>query len=390
MGLRGRGERNEGRAEEPLALRRAGLVLLFGIGLTAAIAAIGVFWAPDWSVLAAEPQADADTVTAHRQAIRETAVRFATGAGAAVAGILAWGRLELSRREHRGAERAQNTDRYTRAVEQLGHTSDDVILGGLYALESLGKDSPADRATITEVLSAFVREHGDAEFAEAHGRQPVTVQAALTILGRTAWQPADLSGAALTKARLEGDLSYVLLFRADLTDADVLGADLTGANLFGADLSKAHLIHTIFQGAGLTGANLTDANLSRANLTRADLTATELIRANLTDADLTDAKPSYADLTGANLTGANLTGVDFSDANLSGADLTDANLVNADLSDANVVDANLADADLTGADLTGANLAGASLAGATMPPNWADIVGWRPDGTSPKDQVHES
>jgi hypothetical protein len=59
---------------------------------------------------------------------------------------------------------ANRTDRYTRAVEQLGDdTKPSVQLGGVYALERVAKDSPRDRAVSIEVLSAFVRQQSKAK-----------------------------------------------------------------------------------------------------------------------------------------------------------------------------------------------------------------------------------
>ena len=51
------------------------------------------------------------------------------------------------------------TDRYTKAIEQLGSNGLDVRLGAIYALERIMIDSPRDHPTIVEVLAAFVREH---------------------------------------------------------------------------------------------------------------------------------------------------------------------------------------------------------------------------------------
>jgi hypothetical protein len=58
-------------------------------------------------------------------------------------------------------EQGQITERFTKSIEQLGSNKLDVRLGGIYALERIAKDSERDRATVLEVLSAFVREHGD-------------------------------------------------------------------------------------------------------------------------------------------------------------------------------------------------------------------------------------
>jgi len=60
-------------------------------------------------------------------------------------------------------ERGHLTERYSKAIEQLGDEKLDVRLGGIYALEQIATDSPRtrDQATIVEVLSAFVRVHSD-------------------------------------------------------------------------------------------------------------------------------------------------------------------------------------------------------------------------------------
>src|SRR5215469_6153596 len=57
-------------------------------------------------------------------------------------------------------EQGQVTDRYTKAIEQLGPDKGlDVRIGGIYALERVARDSPRDHPTVMEVLAAFVREH---------------------------------------------------------------------------------------------------------------------------------------------------------------------------------------------------------------------------------------
>jgi hypothetical protein len=64
-------------------------------------------------------------------------------------------------RPHLPAEPGEGhlTDRYTKAVEQLGSDKIEVRLGGIYALERLMRDSPTDQPTIVEVLAAYIRQH---------------------------------------------------------------------------------------------------------------------------------------------------------------------------------------------------------------------------------------
>jgi len=62
------------------------------------------------------------------------------------------------------------TDRYSKAVEQIGNgNSLHVRLGGIYALERVAADSDRDLPTIVEVLSAFIRETKPATNGEAIG-----------------------------------------------------------------------------------------------------------------------------------------------------------------------------------------------------------------------------
>ena len=177
------------------------------------------------------------------------------------------------------------TDRYTKAIEQLGSKELDVRIGGIYALERIARDSARDHPTVMEVLTAFVREHS-----------------------REQWPPSDPGGqeqerstrpdvqAAVTAvARRDGkrdirsiDLTGVILIGADLTcaiDAGTTGADLIGADLYGADLTGAQL-----DGANLLGATLIGAHLTRAYLTFADLTQANLRGAQLDGAHLDGAR----------------------------------------------------------------------------------------------------
>ncbi len=51
------------------------------------------------------------------------------------------------------------TDRFAKAVTQIGDDKEEVVIGGIYSLERIAKDSPKDQWTIMEVLTAFVRKN---------------------------------------------------------------------------------------------------------------------------------------------------------------------------------------------------------------------------------------
>ena len=216
------------------------------------------------------------------------------------AGLFAAGALVFTARNFTLSREGQVTDRYTKAVEQLGSEKLAVRIGGIYALERVARDSAVDHPTVMEVLAAFIRDPPRElrpgqdpvidPLIEGRNRErsiPHDVQAAVTVIARRDvtrdvrridLSSAYLTGADLTRADLGGaDLAGADLTRADLTRADLGGADLTGADLTDAQLDAVHLI----------GANLTDTHLNAARLASADFTGATLTRTDFTDADLT-------------------------------------------------------------------------------------------------------
>ncbi|MUN41674.1 pentapeptide repeat-containing protein [Actinomadura litoris] len=219
----------------------------------------------------------------------------------------------------------QVTDRYTKAVEQLGSSKREVRTGAIYALERIAADSPRDRLTIRDVLAAFVREHdpGPSTKTSKLPREPDTdVDAALIVLARRTADPPSSA---------ELDLHNVRVPNARFPkESDDLGR-VIGANLGGADLTRADLTRASLYNARLPGANLYAAKLRGATLDLADLGGAELRDADLFGAHLIGAYLRSANLNGADLRGAILNDADLRGADLRGAILNDADLRGADL-----------------------------------------------------------
>jgi hypothetical protein len=216
--------------------------------------------------------------------------------------------LLIAVQSQRTAEQGQITDRYTKAVEQLGSTKLDVRLGGIYALERLAIDSPRDHTTVYDVLAAFLREH-DPQLAAKLPIEPATdIQAALTVIGRRNPTPG---GSALNLA----------------------GTRLRGANLPHANLEGANLSYVDLRGANLDSSNMRYAYLGKADLRNSELPNADLREVNLPGADLRNAFLASADLSDADLRGADLRGADLASAMLHDADLGGADLRGADLTD---------------------------------------------------------
>jgi Pentapeptide repeats (8 copies) len=192
-------------------------------------------------------------------------------------------------------QQGQITDRYTKAIDQLGSKKSDIRLGGIYALQRIAADSPRDQPVIMRVLMAYVQEHVQdpppATFISTSRSLPVPldidVNAALVVIG-------------------ERNRHIDLYFDENLDFADLHHRDLYGINLSEASLGFADLRRT-----GLFKENLTGAFLEEAHLRGADLREAHLEGADVHDADLRGADLYGADLTGTSLIGADLRGADL-------------------------------------------------------------------------------
>src|SRR6266511_4508891 len=118
---------------------------------------------PQWLVRW-ELGAQARTLAAAERAkatndVRATLLQGVGGVVILLGAYYTYRQLQTGREQLQIAQQGQVTERFTRAIDQLGHAELDVRLGGIYALERIASDSPDDRTTIAEVLTAFVRGH---------------------------------------------------------------------------------------------------------------------------------------------------------------------------------------------------------------------------------------
>jgi hypothetical protein len=117
------------------------------------------------------------------------------------------------------------TDRYTKAIEQLGSDKIDVRIGGIYALDRIASDSRRDSPTVMKVLAAFIREHSREPLPVPEPGVPSLehmvrpdVQAAATVI----------AGRDSSRDRDRINLANVNLAYADLTAGDLSGVNLAG------------------------------------------------------------------------------------------------------------------------------------------------------------------
>jgi hypothetical protein len=268
------------------------------------LAAVLLFWYPQWRVSQFGITSPKD-LAEMENSYRVTLAQILGGIAIAISLYYTWRRINIS-------QESQITERFTRAVDQLGaidhlgNPAVEIRLGGIYALERISSESEKDYWPIMEILTAYVRKNSS---AETFGSNKVThlsmdiqanesttskfsesrkilldIQAILTVIGKHdhSKEPNMLN---LQITCLEGaDLRRAHLERADLYEAHLEGAGLYGAHLERADLREAHL-----EGADLRRAHLEEADLYEAHLEGADLERAE----NLSLDQLSQVKTLY-------------------------------------------------------------------------------------------------
>jgi hypothetical protein len=228
---------------------------------------------------------------------RSTVLQGLAGLLVVAGAVATWRQAHISRE-------GQITERFTRAVDQLGSPNIDVCIGGLYALERIAKNSPADRPAIQYLLAAFVRRHASWPVGAPDGPQhpTATLDEHLTWLGIRA---PDIQAAVGILARRPPSRDARVLY---LSRVDLRGLQIDGAELKGIQMRHANLARSALREARLDRCDLKDTDLRRADLEHAHLAGANLSSAHLQDANLRHADLSHTDLRGANLTGAILDG----------------------------------------------------------------------------------
>jgi uncharacterized protein YjbI with pentapeptide repeats len=302
-----------------------------------------------------------------------------------IGGLLILGTFFVGILTIRTNRRGQDTDRFTKSIDQLGEEKVEVRLGGIYALQQIA-ELPRYRRPIAEIFAAYLRAQTgpesrnrlrDESSAQSSPRGPrgatgdasspllrADLQAVLRVLivdglwDASTTEPLDLSYVSVPRANLRGaKIQNSILLGANLAEANLSEAQLQNSDLRDADLTMA-----ILDKANLSGAILTGTSLRGAELSNASLTGAQLVRTTLPGAHLSSATMTTLDAAGADLTGCILNAADLSGARLLGASLAGSSLVYAHLNGADLGDALLAGADVENAQLDPARLDGTELA----------------------------
>src|SRR5215204_1592079 len=166
-------------------------VLVF-LGVLALYLLLGValWWILDWYIAPETivPTSESDSTEGAKAAAAQATAKkdlfqalglIMAGVAGAIGVYFTWRNLHQTRQSAERTlwltEQGQITERFTRAIAQLGETDEngdpklELRLGGIYALERIAKDSPErDYSTVLEVLTAYVRQNSSTPSKETN------------------------------------------------------------------------------------------------------------------------------------------------------------------------------------------------------------------------------
>ena len=238
---------------------RYGQVVLLAIFVI--VAGLILWKVPEWQT-PLEISDDAEKSAQIENEFRKTLAQIILGVLLLGTLYVGWKRASAAERTVEVAQESQITERFTRAIEQLGSDKMAIRLGGIYALERIAKDSEKDHWQVVEVLTAYVRKNsrscGNFDQTRALLLVKTDIQAILEVLGRR-------------NTEYENPKQRLNLRMTDLRGAELEGAVFRRANLGGADLHNVIFERADLRGAFLFHANLTDTVLKEADISEADL-----------------------------------------------------------------------------------------------------------------------
>jgi len=236
--------------------------------------------------------------------------------GGTAAGFIAVWRALVADKQNKINEQGQITERFTRAVDQLGSESIYMRIGALHALERIGRDSENDVVAIFRLLSIFVRNQSPAQikdgmpFVSDDVRAPLDAVEGLAVLSRLAGEHKQLLRSQ--KLRVVNLRSSNLSHLSDFSEGCFSRFDFACCNLDSILFPFSDFNNASFRGACLKEAVLAHCNLLSAAFDSAILDGADFSGADMYSADLFGAACNKTNFsTAENLTTEMLIGIHY-------------------------------------------------------------------------------
>jgi uncharacterized protein YjbI with pentapeptide repeats len=223
-----------------------------------------------------------------------------------------WNQLSATRESISISQQTLITDRYSKAIDQLGSENSQIRLGGIFALEKLSSSSKDYTSVVNNVLATYIRQKsrdtGSNTFEE--------IQAALNIISFKETNRdysiddshgVNISHSLLTSFNFDNAiLSHAKMISSDFSESSLVNADLSNVSGLEADFSKTNLTNSNLSQSNFYGGIFEQSILKGAIIKNSNLQLTNLREANLINCDFTGSDLSDADLHGSILYGADL------------------------------------------------------------------------------------
>ena len=229
---------------------------------------------------------------------RTTITQAAAGVGLILTLALTAYQVNETRRSSdanlRIAEQGQVTERFARAVEQLGATTSDgkpaidIRIGGLFSLLRIGLDSERDRLPALLVAAEYVKNNHRPSRGAAPGH---------ACLGSRSRPRADVAAAlehVLPRLAEEFNLDPTGPYPFRLDHLDLSSSDLRAVNFRNVRLEHVSFRNSILTGSSFEGVFLLNVDFRAACLLAADLRGAGGIAIDFRDAEMTGAKVGAA------------------------------------------------------------------------------------------------
>jgi hypothetical protein len=268
-----------------LAVDRTTILIALGIAVLAFAAVVAVWLIPELQTRRWVAQGIQGKELAELQnGARTTIVQIIGGLALILTFFATWTQIQDTRKATnktlRLNESQQETDQFTRAVQELGSSNFALRLGGIYSLERVALTSPEERAPVVQLMVAYLRRN-----------HPYVPHKA----GRTIGNPCATTNYR-PKADTQAALEVALRLKSNSGNdhLDLSNLDLGAAQIRGGDLRGVHL-----EGSSLAHANAADARFDDALLYRAHLQAACFAHASFGGAAFDEADVAGAVFVGA-------------------------------------------------------------------------------------------
>jgi uncharacterized protein YjbI with pentapeptide repeats len=306
------------------------LSIFTGIGYATVIIAlfILVIWLPIWQTSHLRTTDEIKKARLKNE-FRKTIVQLLGGLLIIIGLSFTSKQISNSTDQLRLSSESQSSDRYFRAIEQLGSEKLQLRLGAVYALSRLGLDSEnaKDQWMVVSVLSAFVKQNtshngnvSSVPYSKDTGyRPPADIQQALRVIGNSNLL-----------------FSHLKEWSFDLSETDLSGYSLGGLTFTNCMFTRSHMnkticINSVFKQSVFTKCTMDNGKFTNVNFSGSAMNETSFLKCSL---DNVTFDRTY--LPFSNFTGAKIVGTSFKDGYLQRAEFVGANVNSCNYEKANL------------------------------------------------------